>query len=168
MNHGNLAVGLLAVLALAGVSTAHALKGDADQPINVRAKSVDVNEKTGVATYVGAVVMTQGSLRLEGDRVEVTRRANRLELAKAFGRPAKMTTRTDAGEELEGRALRIEYHATERVIDLYGKVSLKRDQDWMTGATAHYDIDTQRLTARGDGKGQVNAVIQPAKPEPAP
>src|SRR5688500_10549659 len=44
---------------------AHAVKTDADQPINVRARSVDTNEKTGVTVYRGDVVFTQGSIRIQ-------------------------------------------------------------------------------------------------------
>jgi lipopolysaccharide export system protein LptA len=153
------------VISLCLAPPVFALKGDADKPINIRAASVDANEKTGVAVYRGQVVMTQGSLRLEADRVEIAMREGQLERAQAFGKPAKLRSVADTGEEIQAHATRIDYQAKSRVADLQGKVWLKRGADVFTGATAHYELDTQRFTARGTTNGQVTAVIQPRPPE---
>lgn len=161
------ALGLLCALAVLGATaTAQALKSDAAQPINIRAASVDLNEKTGVAVYRGQVVMTQGSLRLEADRVDVATREGRLERAQAFGKPARLRSLNDAGQELQARATRIDYQATQRVVDLQGAVWLKRGEDVFTGGTARYELDTQRFTARGENDGHVTAVLQPPPPSP--
>lgn len=156
---------ILIALAVFAAPPTFALKSDAEQPINIRAASVDVNEKTGIAVYRGQVVMTQGSLRLEADRVDVAMRDSRLERAQAFGKPARLRSLSDAGEELQARATRIDYQAGARVVDLEGKVWLKRGADVFTGGTARYELGTQRFTARGANNGQVTAVIQPPPPE---
>lgn len=150
-----------------GAPAAQALKSDAEQPINIRARSVDVNEKTGVSVYRGDVVMTQGSLRLEADRVEITQRQGRTDLIRAWGKPARIRSRTDAGEEIRARAARAEYRAGERRIDMYGDVELRRGADILAGAVVHYLLDQETFTAEGGEGGQVSAVIQPAKPETA-
>lgn len=155
--------GFLAALGLAW--PALALKSDAGQPINIRAASVDVNEKTGVAVYRGNVVMTQGSLRLEADRVDIAMHEGRLERAQAFGKPARLRSVSDTGEELKARAARIDYRAKGRVLDLEGEVWLERGGDEFTGATARYELDTQRFSAKGGDDGQVTAVIRPPAPE---
>jgi lipopolysaccharide export system protein LptA len=61
---------------------------DREQPINVRARSVEINEKTGIAVYRGDVVVRQGEMELRGERVEVRSRANRPEQIHAYGKPA--------------------------------------------------------------------------------
>ncbi|BAU47204.1 ABC transporter substrate-binding protein [Sulfurifustis variabilis] len=152
-------------LALCAAPAAFALKSDANEPINIRAASVDANEKTGNAVYRGNVVMTQGSLRLEADRVDVAMRDGRLDRAKAFGKPARLRSLADTGEEVRAHATRIDYRARTRVVDLEGKVWIKRGGDVVTGATARYELDTQRFTARGANDGQVTAVIQPRPAE---
>lgn len=156
------------VLAALVVSVqAHALKSDADQPINIRARSVETNQKTGVSVYRGNVVMTQGSLRIEADRLEVTLHHGQTELIRAWGKPVRMRNRTDAGEDIRASAARIEYHGTERRIDLFDNVELHRGADVFTGAVVHYLLDAQTFTAEGGVDGQVSATIQPAKkPEP--
>lgn len=162
--------GLICALALAACIAAPpvlALKGDAEQPINIRARSVEANEKTGVSVYTGNVVATQGSLRLEADRVEVTLRDGRTDLIRAWGRPVRLQTRTDNGEDIRARAARALYRTSTRRIELNGNVELKRDSDVVTGAVMRYNLDDQSFSAEGDGNGQVSAIVQPAKPEPA-
>lgn len=158
--------GLLSALALlTSAAAVHARKSDAEQPVHIRAASVEVNEKTGLAVYRGQVVMTQGSLRLEGDRVDITLREGRLERAVATGKPARLRSLGDGGEELEARAARVDYQAGPRVVDLEGAVWLRRGADEFTGGKARYELDTRRFTARGANDGQVTAIIHPPAPE---
>jgi lipopolysaccharide export system protein LptA len=163
-----LVIGMAAVVVLSmACSAAYALTSDSDQPISVRARSVEANEKTGISIYRGNVVMSQGTLRLEADRVEVTLRDGITELVRAWGRPARIQSRSDKGEELRARALRVVYYGTEtRRVDLYGEVEIKRDADVFTASVVHYALDDQTFSAEGDSDGQVSAILQPAKPEP--
>src|SRR5438105_2651372 len=98
-------------------SSSFALTNDSDQPINIRAKNVDANEKNGISIYCGNVVLTQGSLRLQADRLEVRTSEHRAEVIMAWGKPVQLDNVTDTGEKLHAEALRAEYHATERRID---------------------------------------------------
>lgn len=141
-----------------------AAKRDAEQPINIRARSVDANEKTGVSIYRGNVVLTQGTLRLDADRLEVHNRNGRVELVRAWGEPARLQARTERGEELRGRAARVVYRANEARIDLYGSAELNRNDDIFRGDVVHYAIDDQTFSAESERDGQVSAIIQPAKP----
>ena len=156
----------LFAMTLLGAPSAHALKGDADQPINIRARSVEANEKTGVSVYTGNVVMTQGSLTIEADRLEVILRDRQTELVRATGKPVRMRARTDAGENVRARAARAEYHGKARKIDFFGDVELRRGADVFAGAVVHYSLDDETFTAEGGDGGQVSATIQPAKKEP--
>ena len=158
----------LLALALLGAPAAHALKSDADQPINIRARSVESNEKTGTSVYRGNVVMTQGSLRVEADRLEVTSHDGQTDLVRAWGKPVRMHSRTDAGEEIRASAARAEYHGKGRRIDLYDDVEFRRDADVFSGAVVRYLLDEQTFSAEGGDNGQVSATIQPAKKEPSP
>lgn len=156
-----------ACLLLVASSGARARGSDAEQPIDIRARSVEANEKTGVSIYQGDVVMTQGSLRIEADRLEVTLRAGQVQQARGWGNPVRVRTRTEAGEELRARAQRLEYRARPRELDLYDNVELRRDGDLLTGSSVQYSLEQDSFVAKGGPKEQVHAVIQPAPPERA-
>lgn len=148
--------------------TAYALQGDAQQPINIRARQVEANEKTGVSTYRGNVVLAQGSLRVEADRLEVTLRDGSTDVVRAWGDPVRMQTRTDEGETLSAKAQRLTYRAGSRRIELREGVELTRGADVFTGATVVYALDDHTFRAEGNGDGRVSVVIQPAKQQEKP
>ncbi|HBC49545.1 MAG TPA: lipopolysaccharide transport periplasmic protein LptA, partial [Gammaproteobacteria bacterium] len=58
-------------LMLAIAPAVFALPEDRDQPIEITADSAVINEKQSQAEYTGAVVVTQGTLKLEGDVVNL-------------------------------------------------------------------------------------------------
>ncbi len=145
-------------------TAAHAIKNSADQPIHINARTVEANEKTGVAVYRGDVVIEQGPLSIKAERVEIRTRKNKTDLIRATGKPAELRRRPIEGEDaIQAEADRIDYHAADGKLDMTGNVSLRRGKDLFTGGALHYDLFTKGLTATGeDGTdGRVHAVIQP-------
>jgi lipopolysaccharide export system protein LptA len=154
---------------------AHAIKNHADEPIHINARSVEADEKTGVAVYRGNVLVEQGPLSIEADRVEIHSRKNKTDLIRATGKPAKLRRRPGgAEEEIRARADRIDYRVAAGELDMTGDVSLRRGEDRFSGEKLHYDLDSKNLTATGNDEadGRVHAVIQSRKPSaettPAP
>ena len=154
------------LLWLAAVPITHAARNDEDEPIRINARSVEANEKTGVAVYRGNVVAEQGRLSIKADRVEIRARNNQTELIQATGSPVKLRQQPDAvTEEIQAEAKRVDYHVSTRKLDMIGEVSLRRGDDLFTGSVLHYDLDTRSLSASGDDQsdGRIHAVIQPRK-----
>lgn len=156
---------LLLLLALSA-APAPARQADATQPVNIRARSVEVNEKTGVAVYRGRVSLTQGSLRIDAERVEVLMRNDELKSIRASGQPAKAQSTTDQGQTVTAQAKRIDYDAPRRQLDLYEQAVVHREQDVLRGAVIRYNLQSLELSAEGGNDGQVTAVIQPRAPAP--
>ncbi len=156
---------ILVLLCLLGATRAHALKEDREAPLNISARHVEVNEKTGAAVYRGNVVLVQGSLRIQAERLEVRSHRNKPDVVLGFGHPLVVRQRQDQrNEQVEIRAARLEYRVRERRLDLYEQVSLHRGKDIFTAQAAHYDINEKRFQARGDAAaGRVAAVFHPRK-----
>lgn len=55
-----------------------ALPSDREQPINIEADHAQLDDETGVTQYKGDAILTQGTLRIEGDVItfSMTRTAN--------------------------------------------------------------------------------------------
>jgi Uncharacterized protein conserved in bacteria len=67
-----------------------ALPEDRDQPIEINADSAVINEKENRARYEGAVVVTQGTLKLNGDVVDLsTNESGEVDSFVATGGPAR-------------------------------------------------------------------------------
>jgi lipopolysaccharide export system protein LptA len=152
---------------------AHALRRDTDEPIRVSARSVETDEKTGVAVYRGDVLAEQGGLSIRADRIEIRTRNKRTDFIRAAGKPAKLRQRADAqADEIRAEADRIDYRVAGGQIEMTGNVTVRRGEDVFTGNVLQYDLDDRTLKASGDesGDGRIHAVIQPAKrgADPAP
>src|SRR5690606_31308422 len=72
---------MLATCGLAGAAAAHgnplgAFGGDADQPIEINADSLEVQQDQQVAIFRGNVDAVQGQIRLRADEIKVHYRSN--------------------------------------------------------------------------------------------
>ncbi len=123
-----LALGLVAVWGAGGV---WAEKADRQQALNIEAdQSSTVDMARRVMVFNGRVVLTQGTLRILADRVEVSEAGLGHRTAVARGRPeqpAQFREKRDGVEEfVEGRAELIEYDSRESLIRLSGKAVVRR------------------------------------------
>jgi lipopolysaccharide export system protein LptA len=166
----NIFVGtLIGLVSLSMSQLLHARESERGQPLNVKAASVNVDEKTGTAVYRGNVVLTQGSLRLEADRLEVrTDKNRRMQILIATGHPARLRGFTETREdELQADAERVVYQAVKREIEMTGNVWARQGRDEFRAEHIYYGIDNEQLIARGDGAdGRVHVTLYPRERTP--
>jgi lipopolysaccharide export system protein LptA len=149
----------------------HAEKADRTKPVMVEADSVRVEDFKRTAVYEGHVVLTQGTLMMTADRIEVQQDDKGFSVGSASGRPVYFKQKMDARDELaEGWADRIVYDSRADKLELIGQARLKRGEDELRGNRILYDASTEFYQAQGSGngvRGRVRAVIQPRNAEPA-
>lgn len=139
-------------------------KSEPDAPIHIKARDVTLSEKTGIAVYRGDVVLTQGQLRIQADRVEVRTRNRRAEFVLAIGNPARFHQHTqDSGGDIFISAQRVEYHAAKQQVTLRGSVVVRKGQDILRSSIAYYDLDQGSFTAQAgaEAEDRVTAIIYP-------
>lgn len=156
---------LLCLGILAMVPAAQAEKADRDKPINVEADSVKVDDVKRAASYEGHVVLTQGTLMITADRIEVRQDDKGVVSGLATGNPVYFRQKMEGGNEFaEGWAARIEYDSQGEKIKLMGQARLKRGIDELRGEQITYDSGTEFFQAKGGSSGasgRVRAVIRP-------
>ena len=157
-----------AVLCAALLATpAHAEKADRDKPVNLEADTVTLDDIRKVSTYQGNVVLTQGTLMLRADHLQVTQNADGLDKVSATGRPVAFRQKADGRDEyIEGFADRIEYDGVNNQIELIGQARLRRGTDELRGAQISYNANTgfYKVVGQPNAKtpsGRVRAVIRP-------
>jgi lipopolysaccharide export system protein LptA len=175
--------GLLIGLLAFGASTARADKSDREKPMNIEADRMLVDDAKKESVFEGHVVLTQGTLKLEGDRVNVRQDADGFQFGIAYGRPAKFRQRRDGTDEyIEGFADRLEYDGKNDMLQMFGVARLLKGTDEVRGDYISYNAKTEFFQVLGGGKsaatpanpdGRVRAVILPksktapdAKPAP--
>ena len=168
------AVCLLAALAL----PAAAEKADRDKPVNLEADRVTIDDAKQLAVFEGNVVLTQGTLQIRGDRMEVRQDKEGFKQGTTWGNPASFRQKREGYDEyIEGWAARIEYDGRVETLQMYTRAQLKRAQDEVRGDYISYDARSEFFQVTGGPKtatpdnpgGRVRAVIQPkSKDKPAP
>ncbi len=164
--------GLLLALACGWNPQALALSSDREQPIELEADSANIDERTGVSVYTGNVLVTQGSTRLQADKLTVERGADGNRLL-AEGRPATFSQLPDdKPEPVEGHARTIDYHTGRDRVILTGAAEVWQGGNRFASERIVYDAasDTVRggQASPGAAPGErVRITIQPQQVDKA-
>ena len=169
--------GTVLAAAILLATNAFALATDSQQPIEIEADFAELDDQEGKTIYVGNVIVTQGSIRMTGDKLKVNFSEDRdLQDVYLEGRPAYFKQTPDNGEDVEGEALLIEYHQLENLLYLIQKARLTQGARLFEGDRINYDTAKSVITARAEPrtikakgkppkKGRVRVVIPPKKPK---
>jgi lipopolysaccharide export system protein LptA len=170
----------LAVLAAASLAAAgaHAEKADRTKPMSVTSGGTNpdvVDLKKHSAVFTGNVVITQGTLEIHADRVEVSQDPDGNQLGFAYGSPAKPATfrqkRDGVDEFSEGEADRIEYDSAANRVRFVGAAHLRMLQGTTVTDQANSELityDTATDTVKlGSGHDRTTVIFTP-KPASAP
>jgi len=163
---------ILAMVTFACVCmSANAERADRDQPVNVEADSVEIDDKKQEAVFSGSVVLTQGTLMLRADRIVVKQSESGFQSAVAHGKPAYFRQKREGFDDfIEGQAERLVYNGEAEKIELFIKAKLKRGGDEVRGAYISYNALTEFFEVNsgddnamppGSPRGRVRAIIQP-------
>ena len=88
---------------------AFALPSDRNQPITLLADRATFNERTGVTTYSGNVIIEQGTMKLQANSIVANLNNKRqISLITATGSPTQFQQKVDASKALtKGQAQKI-------------------------------------------------------------
>ena len=159
------------VFATLGTGSASALPGDQAQPIRITADEALRDDKSGFTRYEGNVVMNQGSLRIEAQRITVYHDAKAADKIIAEGSPAQLQQQPDPDKEpIKAHADIIEYYKSEDRVQLKHNAHIQQEGSTVTGETIDYYIAEQRViagsdTARADSRVEVIIPAQTATSE---
>lgn len=166
------ALALMLALLCAG---AQAEKADREKPINLEADRVTVDDAKQIATFEGKVVLTQGTLVIRGNRMEVRQDSQGFKNGVTWGDLAYFRQKREGYDEyIEGWAERIEYDGRADKVQMFNRAMMKKSGDEVRGNYISYDANTEFFQVTGGtaqpgsgSDGRVRAVLQP-KPKDKP
>ena len=134
-----------------------ALSEDADQPIEIEAESVMVDETTGFNEFIGDAEVKQGSLVMTAEIIQVQTNADGVETMIAKGtldKPAKyIQSQENQARLIEATATLITYDVNEGMIFLVGDAFLVQGFDSFSGDSLTYDINNDKVLVKGSEDG---------------
>ena len=148
---------LLILLMVFVTSLVLALPEDANQPIEIEAQSVVVDETTGFNEFSGDAEVRQGSLLLLAELIQVQTENEEVVTVLAKGsleKPAKyIQSQENQARFVEATATLITYDVDEGMIFLVGNAHLIQGFDSFSGDRLSYDINNDRVVVKGSEDG---------------
>jgi lipopolysaccharide export system protein LptA len=129
--------------------SAMAERGDRKKPMYLeadRATVEDVNRKEAsrVTVFTGNVIITQGTMRINADKVIMKEDLNGFKHATATGDLVSFRQKRDGLDEyVEGWSQRVEYDSKTDKIELFRQARLKRGSDEVQGDYISYDMNSE-------------------------
>lgn len=182
----NLRLRIATLLLTAASAAAWAEKADRSRPMTLESDqpcTVSLLKQTSVCS--GNVVISQGTLQLRADRLELRETPEGYQMAVAIGSAGKPATyrqkRDGTDETVEGQAQRIDYDSRAGTLRFEGAAVVRRLRgstvaDEIQGQQIVWDSTAESFSVRGGAAtasnpgGRVRAVITPRIPadEPSP
>ncbi len=147
---------------------AFALDTDSEQPVYIDSDHAVYDEKSEISTYTGNVVATQGSIRIDGDKLVVYLKDGDIIKLVATGTPSHFEQLPAVGKEkMYGEGLTNEFYPEKNLLIFMKKASVWQGDAKQSSEYIEYDTKLSLLKAgekASDGK-RVHSVIKPkAKP----
>lgn len=138
---------LILLLSLANPMASYALPEDREKPIDVKSSSNDYYQDEGIIIYIGSVVATQGSLKIEGDRAEGVIENGALVYLKITGNPARYQQQPQADKDIiYGSGNTLTYDQNKNLVIMEENAQLIAEGNTLTGYHIEYDVEL-RLTS---------------------
>lgn len=159
----------VAVVALSSTA-GFALSSDRNQQLSLLADRATYNDKTGVTTYTGNVVIEQGTMKLQADSIVANLNSKReIQTIRATGHPTKFQQQLDAKRGLaRGEAQSITYNAETGIITLTGNAYLYQDGSSIRGNSLKYSMNKGDVEAQGSSSNRVQIIIPPSSSKSFP
>jgi lipopolysaccharide export system protein LptA len=157
---------LLAAALAAGTGPAAAERADRTKPMVVEAElpgTVDLQRQ--VVVFAGNVVVTQGTMVLRADRLELREQPDGFRAATAIANPGRLASwqqkRDGLDEIVQGTAERIEFDGRADTLRFIGNGTVRRMRgltvsDEVNGALITWDNTSEVFTVHGGSAGPAN------------
>ncbi|HEY3982997.1 lipopolysaccharide ABC transporter substrate-binding protein LptA [Cedecea sp.] len=145
--------------------SAWALTGDTDQPIHIESDQQSLDMQGNVVTFTGNVVVTQGSIKINADKVVVTRPGGEQgkEVIDGYGNPATFYQMQDSGKPVKGHASTMHYELANDFVVLTGNAYLEQLDSNITGDKITYLVKEQKMQAFSEKGKRVTTILVPSQ-----
>jgi len=149
-------------------ASAWALDSDRQQPIYIDADHVEMDESKGVSTYTGNVVVVQGSMQINSDKLVIYTEKRKPTRYVANGKPARYKQQPKPNEgDVVGTSSEMEYTASDKKLYLRGNAHVTRQGDVFQGDKLTYDTAKDLVSGSGGDGGRIRMIIQPQQDDAA-
>jgi len=149
-------------LSLGLVNSVIAAKIDLNKEISIDASRQAADLKNKIFSYIDNVVITQGSLVIKADLVQVITASNTEQKTYvAKGKPATFEQILEDGTPIYLQANEIKYQPSKNMVFISGNAELRQEGSQVTSDTITYNFLTEQVQANSNSNDRVKTVLQP-------
>ena len=153
---------VLGSLILSGAT--YAAKLDLEKDVDIKSKRLAGDLKNKIVSYLDDVVITQGTLTIEADLVQVySHLENDTKTYVAKGNPASFKQMLEDGTMITLQADEIRYEPSTYIVTISGNALLRQAGSEVTGSKIVYNTQTEQLNAESgsDADENVTTILKP-------
>lgn len=142
-----------------------ALSSDAEQPVELEADGVEINDTKGVSVYRGNVDIKQGSIHMQSDKLVIDHKNRKVSKFVANGNPVHFKQLPDNSKiYTKATAKKAEYYPQKNELVLTGNAVVSQGKDIFRSDRIVYDSAKGKVKAgkAAQGTERVKITIQPA------
>ena len=154
---------LAATALLLAPSAADARSSDRRQPMDIDGGAADYSVDENRPTVIsGGVTITQGTLRIQAARAEISMRGGEPSRAVLTGSPVRLSQQLDNGTPMSAVATRVDYDLSNETVVFTGNVSITQPRGSLAGERDVYNMRNGQVSSGGQqGGGRVKMRILP-------
>lgn len=155
---------LAATALLLAPVAADARSSDRRQPMDIDGGAADYSVDDSRPTVIsGGVKITQGTLRIDAARAEISMRNGEPSRAVLTGSPVRLSQQLDNGTPMSAVASRVDYDLSTETVVFTGNVSITQPRGSLAGGRVVYNMRTGQVNSGGgnEGGGRVKMRILP-------
>lgn len=118
-------------------------------PIDIKAQYLLMDESKGISRYKGNVLFTKGTLVIKADTVTLYSDGETLKKAIITGSPADIQHQPDNEEKVHSQANRMEYIVATEELTLTGRAFVDQGDQHFSGEVIKYNTQQRTVTASG-------------------
>lgn len=144
------------------IGSNQALETDRQQPINIEADQAEQVSNNGIETitYTGNVKISQGSMKISGNKVIVYSEGRQVSRVIAEGTPANFEQQSQSQEPpVKASAKTLDYQLNKNTILMKNNASLKQGKSFVSGKTINFNLLTEQVKAQT----RVKMVLEPQR-----
>jgi lipopolysaccharide export system protein LptA len=141
-----------------------ALQSDRSEPISIESDTAERDETKGTTTYAGAVLMRQGGMKINADKVIIYSSKEKVTHIVATGKPVHYEQKPSEKQSLViAQANTLEYQIQEEALHLIDSAFLEQEGTNLSGSRIDYDVKNSVVKAGGENKNRerVRMIINP-------
>lgn len=140
----------------------YAEKADLDKIVEVYGDRTAGDLKNKIFSYIDNVVITQGTLKINADLVQIHTDTNSKQKTYiARGKPATFKQTLEDGTPIYLQADEIKYEPAKNTVIISGNAELRQEGSMVSSDAITYNFDTEQVLANSNNKNQVKTVLQP-------